>query len=80
MKLKGSKEKYIYLNRYANKYFFMQNFRPLYISHCLSSNCHGTCQELKMYHLRLLQTFLKANKSWRLKRCGRNHIAYVLMK
>ena len=33
-----------------------------------------------MDHLRLLENFLKVNKSWQLKRCGRNHIVYILIK
>ena len=32
LKLKENKEKYIYLNRYANKSFFLQNFRPLFLT------------------------------------------------
>ena len=31
-KMKGNKEKYIYLNRYANKFFFLRNFRPLFLT------------------------------------------------
>ena len=32
-----------------------------------------------MYHLRLLQNFLKVNKSQRLKKCGRNDFVYILI-
>ena len=32
LKLKGNKEKYIYLNRYANESFFFQNFRSLFLT------------------------------------------------
>ena len=33
-----------------------------------------------MYHLRLLQNFLKVIKSQQLKKYGRNHIVYILIK
>ena len=33
-----------------------------------------------MHHLRLLQNFLKVNKSRLMKKCGRNHIVYILTK
>ena len=32
LKLKGNKEKYIYLNQYANKSFFLENFRPVFFN------------------------------------------------